>query len=134
MMKRKAISIPGFNHGQQPIPAASKVGPLVATGGVHGADLATGAIPEMVEDEVSNMFANLAGIMAAADGSLDDVARITVNIRSYDYRAALNDAWIATFPNAESRPARHTILNENLPGKMRLQCDAIAFISSSEEA
>jgi enamine deaminase RidA (YjgF/YER057c/UK114 family) len=134
MANRTSITVPGFSHGQQPIPAASRVGPLVATGGVHGVDPATGKLPEALEDEVRSMFSNLARIMAAAGGSLDDVARITVFVRALEHRGAVNAEWIALFPDAESRPARHTLLNEDLAGNMRVQCDALAFISSREES
>lgn len=134
MAKRTSISVPGFGHGQQPIPAASRVGPLVTTGGVHGVDPATGALPAALDDEVRAMFANLARIMAAAGGSLDDVARITVFIRSVEHRGAVNAEWITLFPDPQSRPARHTLVNEHLAGNMRVQCDALAFISSREES
>lgn len=133
MASRMSINVPGFAHGQQPIPAASRVGPLLATGGVHGVDAKTGALPPTLEGEVREVFRNLARILNAAGGSLDDVARVTIYLRSIEYRTAVNAEWIAIFPNPDSRPARHTLLNEHLAGSMRVQCDALAFISSREE-
>ena len=44
MAKRRSIVIEGFAHGAQPIPAASRVGNIVMTGGVHGIDPATGKL------------------------------------------------------------------------------------------
>lgn len=132
MSDRRSVDVPGFSHGQ-PIPAASRVGPLVATGGVHGVDPETASLPPTLEGEVHQMFRNLARIMEAAGGTLDHVARVTVYVRSIEHRAAINAEWIAIFPDPSSRPARHTQLNENLAGRMRVQCDAIAFISPRGE-
>lgn len=128
MSKRRSIEIVGFSHGQQPIPAASKVGPLVMTGGVYGLDRSTGALPDDVTEQTQLMFTNLAAIMEAAGGSMDDIARMTVYVKVPEARPAVNVEWLKAFPDAASRPARHTLVNEGLPANMLVQCDATAFI------
>lgn len=125
---RRSIEVDGFSHGQQPIPAASRVGPLVMTGGVYGLDPATGKIPDDVERQAALMFANLARIMAAAGGSMDAIARMTVYVKVPEARVAVNAEWLKAFPDAASRPARHTLVNEALPANMLVQCDATAWI------
>ena len=130
MSARRSIEIEGFSHGAQPIPAASRVGPLVMMGGVYGLDPATGTIPDDVAAQAELMFANLTRIMAAAGGSTGSIARMTVYVKVPEARAAVNAEWLATFPDAANRPARHTLVNESLPANMLMQCDATAWIAS----
>jgi enamine deaminase RidA (YjgF/YER057c/UK114 family) len=129
MTTRRSIEIEGFGHGAQPIPAASRVGPLVMTGGVHGFDARIGAIPDDVNEQARLMFENLTRLLVAAGGDLGCVARMTVYVKAPEARAAVNAEWLKAFPDPHSRPARHTIVYEHLPGKMLVQCDATAFVS-----
>lgn len=126
MTKRQSINVPGFHHGGQPIPAASRVGDLVATGGIHGMNAETGTLPDEVEAQVRNMFSNLQRILEAAGAGLDGVVRMTVFVKDKSLRDQVNDVWTEVFPDEGSRPARHTVQNENLPGNMLVQCDALA--------
>ena len=127
MSRRRSIDVEGFNHGGQPIPAASRVGGLIMTGGVYGLDPATGKIPDDVAEQARLMFANLKRILAAGEASLDDVARMTVYVKVPEARAAVNAEWLAAFPDPASRPARHTLQNDHLPANMLVQCDAVAW-------
>lgn len=129
MSARRSVVVEGFNHGQQPIPAASRVGPLVMTGGVHGLDPATGTLPDGVEDQARLMFENLARIMAAAGGAMTAIARMTVYVKVPEARAAVNAEWLRAFPDPADRPARHTLVNETLPANMLVQCDATAWVA-----
>lgn len=130
-MTRRSIDIDGFRHGAQPIPAASRIGPLVMTGGVHGVDRDTGAIPEDLDGQVSHMFANLKSILEAAGASLDDIIKVNVRISAPDARARVNEAWKLAFPNPRSRPARHTITHSDLPPPIIVQCEAIAYVAEA---
>ena len=129
-MKRRSVVLDWFKHGDQPIPAASRIGPLLITGGVHGVDRQTGDLPSDPEGQIRHMFKNLASVLEAGGATWDDVARVTVYIGSPAYRAIVNVYWVKAFPEEASRPARHTMINGNLPAKMHAQCDAIAFIES----
>ncbi len=122
----------GFGHGGQPIPAASRIGPLLITGGVHGVERNSGALPPDPTDQIRLMFENLAGILERGGATLDDVARLTVYIGSAEYRSLVNAHWVKVFPNEASRPARHTMINLNLPSGMHVQCDAIAYVPASQ--
>lgn len=128
MSARRSIEVEGFSHGQQPIPAASRLGPLVMTGGVYGLDPATGTIPDDVAAQARLMFANLAKIMEAAGGSMGSIARMTVYVKVPEARGAVNAEWLRAFPDAGDRPARHTLINETLPANMLVQCDATAWV------
>jgi len=127
-MTRRSIEVEGFSHGAQPIPAASRVGPLIMSGGISGLDAGTGKIPDDVQDQARLMFANLRLILQAAGASLDDVARMTVFVKVPEARAAVNVEWRAAFPDAASRPARHTLQNDHLPLNMLVQCDVTAWV------
>jgi len=128
MGARRSIDIEGFNHGQLPIPAASRVGPLLETGGIHGMDPATGRLPEDVQQQTKQMFENLGRIMAAAGGDIEHVARLTVFVAVPEAMAAVNEEWLRVFPDPASRPARRVVTECKLPGMMVVQCEATAWI------
>ncbi len=130
-MARRSITIPGFQHGQQPIPAASLVGNILMTGGIHGLDPATGKMAEAVEDQARIAFQHLANILAAAGGTFDDVVRMTFYVKAPEARPAINVEWLKAFPDAASRPARHTINYEQLPAGALFQCDCFAVITGA---
>jgi len=124
---RRSIHVPGLGHGSQPIPAASVVGGLLMTGGVSGKDPATGSIPEDPAAEVAQAFANLAAILAAAGGTMEQVVKVTVFVTDRGIRSHLNPVWEQHFPDPDHRPARHT-LEVPLTG-MRLQLEAVAVLA-----
>ncbi|WP_409190284.1 RidA family protein [Bradyrhizobium sp. RDM4] len=128
MIARRSIEVEGFSHGAQPIPAASRVGNIVMTGGVYGLDPATGKIPDEVEKQAELMFDNLKRIMAAAGTSIDRIVKMTVYVKVPEARPAVNTHWLAAFPDPASRPARHTFQNDHLPANMLVQCDATAVL------
>lgn len=123
---RRSIHVPGLGHGAQPIPMASVVRGLLMTGGVSGKDPQTGEMPEDAAAEVAQAFANLAAILEAAGGSLEDVVKVTVFVNDKSIRGLLNPSWEQHFPDADRRPARHT-LEVPLTG-MRLQLEGIAVL------
>lgn len=128
MAKRISIDVEGYHHGGLPIPAASRVGPLVMTGGVSGIDPGTRALPDDLDEQARLMFWNLERIMTAAGGSMDCIVRMTVYVKVPEARQAVNRQWLVAFPDEASRPARHTLVNEALPANMLVQCDATAFV------
>ena len=128
MSVRRSIEIEGFSHGAQPIPAASKVGPLVMTGGIYGLDRHTGTIPDDPSMQISHMFENLRLLMEAAGGGLGSIARISLYVKAPDVRGLVNEKWLELFPDPASRPARHTQTKTDLPANMIVQCDATAWV------
>lgn len=129
MGRRRSIEVPGFSHGANPIPAASRVDNIVMTGGISGLDPATGKIPDDAAAQCRLMFANLARILAAAGGSMDDVVKVTVWLKNAAVREVVNPVWLEHFPDPQSRPARHTMMNEHLAANMLIQCDAFAVVA-----
>ena len=127
MSKRKSFDVEGLGHAN-PIPAVSRIGNIVATGGVSGTDVSTGKIPEDVTTQCAHMFANLRTILAAAGAAPEDVIRVTVWIKRPEIRAEVNKEWVVMFPDPHSRPARHTMFYEHFAGAMVVQCEAWAVL------
>ena len=128
--KRRSFEIEGLGHAN-PIPAVSRIGNIVATGGVSGTDTTTGKVPEDVAAQCANMFANLQKVLAAAGATPEDVIRVTVWIRRPEVRAEVNKEWVAMFPDPHSRPARHTMFYDQFTNPMVVQCEAWAVIGGA---
>ena len=127
MSNRKSFEVEGLGHSN-PIPAVSRIGNLVATGGVSGTDTSTGKIPEDASAQCANMFVNLRKILAAAGATPEDVIRVTVWIERPEIRAEVNKHWVVMFPDLGSRPARHTMFYDQFTSPMVVQCEAWAVI------
>ena len=131
-MRRRSIVVPGLEHGSNPIPAASRRGPLLATGGVRGVDRESGVLPADAGEQVRHAFANLRAVVEAGGGTVEDVVHVTV-FAAADVRAAVNEEWVRMFPDAGSRPARH-LLRQELPDGMLVQLEALAFVMEDRES
>jgi 2-iminobutanoate/2-iminopropanoate deaminase len=129
MSNRKSIHVEGFSHGHNPIPAASRVGNIVMTGGISGQDPATGKTPEDPKAQVALAFANLEKIMKGAGASLDDIVKLGVVVKTFDLRDEINVQWLKYFPDEHSRPARHVTKYEHFGGTTALQLEAVAVIT-----
>lgn len=127
--KRRSICVEGFNHGAQPIPAASRAGNLVMSGGIYGLDPETGKLPDDVGEQTRLMFWQLERILTAAGAGLDDVVRMTFYVKDQAAREYVNTHWIERFPDPGSRPARHSLNYDGLPANMLVQCDFTALVS-----
>ena len=131
MSKRRSIEIPGLQH-ENPIPVASQKGPILVTSGVFGKDPVTGAIPPDIETQCALMFSNLRLILEAAGGVPEDIIKMTVWVKDKALRPHVNKEWQAMFPDEHSRPARHSLLNSDLPGAALVQCEIMAVIERTE--
>jgi enamine deaminase RidA (YjgF/YER057c/UK114 family) len=127
-MRRRSFEIEGYNHGGNPIPAVTRIGNLVLTGGIPGIDINTGIMPPALEDQCSNMFVLAGRTLKAADAKIEDVIKVTVFMKAGLSREALNREWLKYFPDPHSRPVRHTLVNEHLAGGMLIQCELMAVV------
>jgi 2-iminobutanoate/2-iminopropanoate deaminase len=130
MSRRKSFDVEGLGHAN-PIPAVSRIGNIVATGGVSGTDSSTGKIPDDVPTQCALMFANLRTILAVAGATPEDMIRLTVWIKQAEIRTDVNREWVAMFPDPDSRPARHTMFYDHFAGAMVMQCEAWAVIGDT---
>ena len=129
LTERRSIDAPGFSHGKLPIPAASRIGPFIASGNIFGYDFEAGAHPDDAEAQVSLMFAHMQRIVEAAGARLGDILKVTVYIREDSVRAAVDGCWVKLFPDAASRPARQAIATPQMPLNRLVACDVLAIAS-----
>ena len=127
MEQRRSIDVAGAKH-VNPIPSASRRGPFVASGAISGADSETGKVPDDLDEQCRLMFENVRRVMAAAGGSPDDIVKMTVWITDRTLRPILNKHWVEIFPDANSRPARHTLTSRDFTAPMQIQCDLLAVL------
>ena len=127
MYKRVSIDLPGVAH-TNPIPGACRIGPFFITSGVSGKDPKTNAFPDGIEAQCVQMFANLRALLDAGGARPEDVIKLTVWLKDKALRPHLNKQWLAMFPDAHSRPARHTFAGPDLDPPMLVQCEAMAVI------
>src|SRR6202008_613919 len=119
MDKRRSIDVAGAKH-VNPIPSASRRGPFVVSGAISGTDPATGKVPTDLDEQCR--------VMAAAGGSPDDIVKMTVWITDRSLREIMNRHWVVMFPDASSRPARHTLTSRDFTAPMQIQCDLMAVL------
>lgn len=123
----RSIHVAGASH-KAPIPAAARVGNILCTSAVAGKDPVSGELPADIDSQARNTFANLRAVLAAGGASMDDVVKFSVSIKSDAVRDAINAEWLAAFPDAHDRPARHIVVADLQHG-MQLQIEAMAVIS-----
>jgi 2-iminobutanoate/2-iminopropanoate deaminase len=125
-MARRSIEVPGLRH-RAPIPQAAVVGNLLVSGGISPIDPETGAVPEGTDEQVAIVFANIGRVLAAAGGTPGDVVKCTVFVQDKAIRPVIDKYWVEMFPDAASRPARHT-LRSDLQAGTQLQVEIMAVI------
>ncbi|RCW75500.1 enamine deaminase RidA (YjgF/YER057c/UK114 family) [Pseudorhodoferax soli] len=124
---RTSIYVEGFSH-KNPIPAGCRIGPLLMSGSIQGNDPATGKPAAGIEAQCRCMLENVRRIVEAAGGRTDDIVKLTVWMQDRTQRPALNAPWLEMFPDAATRPARHTMQAELDMGKL-IECDFTAYIA-----
>ncbi|WP_454689173.1 RidA family protein [Achromobacter aloeverae] len=129
--RRIAIYVDGVNH-KNPIPACCRRGSLVESGSIFGRDPTTGELAEGIEAQCRHMLENLRLIVEAAGGSPEDIVKVTVWMKDRGHRPVLNVPWLALFPDAGSRPARHAIHAPHLDGGKLLECVFTAYIPETQ--
>jgi enamine deaminase RidA (YjgF/YER057c/UK114 family) len=133
MLPRRAVHVPGLGH-TNPIPLASVVGNLLASGGIPGRDPDTGEWGPDFESQCRLMFENVRRVVESAGGSTDGILRMTVWLRDVSDKGPLNDEWVRMFPDPEGRPARHTFPDPGMPRGQYVQCEILAVLPGDPNA
>lgn len=109
MPKRQSINGSRARH-ENPIPNASRIGAIVMSSVIGGANPGSRELPSSLEQQVANVFAHIRHDVEAAGGSVDDIIKVTFWVKDpVNQRAALNAEWVKMFPDPAARPARHTL-------------------------
>lgn len=107
-MAQQVINLKGLEHPEGS-PNACKIGPLLVSGAIYGKDPETGMLPDSVDEQARNAFANMKRVLAEARMGLDDVAKLTIYVRDDDYAAIARKHWAECFPDPKRRPTRRTL-------------------------
>ncbi|HVZ10148.1 RidA family protein [Rhodopila sp.] len=128
MAKRQSINAPRARH-ENPIPNASRIGNIVMSSVIGGANPGTRDLPPTLDEQLANVFAYIRSDIEAAGGTVEDILKITFYVKDpIKDRPVINTHWVKMFPDAEARPARHS---QTLPpdSKALVQADFFAVVS-----
>ena len=128
MLRRaRSIHVEGVEHGA-PIPFGARVGNMIFSSGILGADPTSGEVPEDLESQCWFAFANMRTMLENAGGTLDNVGSVKVYMKDRSQREAVNRAWLEMFPDEADRPARHAIEYDAFPPGVLVQLEVIAVV------
>lgn len=121
-----------FAHAEtNPIPAGIRVGNLVHGASVSGEDPASGDIPDSLEAQIQNAFANMQGAITNAGGGLGNIAQVSVFFEDGPAgMPLLNGAWEETFPDADDRPT-YKFITAPLAGGRQVQFEFFGVLNAS---
>lgn len=126
-MTRRTVHAPDAPAPVGPYSHAAAASGLLYLSGQTPIDPATGALVEGdVGTQTERVFANLAAVLDAAGGSLDDVVKVNVYLTDMADFAAMNDVYARTF--SAPYPARTTVAVAGLPLGARVEIEAVAAL------
>ena len=126
MVQRDSIHIDEFVH-KNPIPNASRIGNIVASGAIMGRDPETDAPGATLADQCRLVFRHMRSTVEAAGGTPGNIIKVTIWLKDPSDREALNAEWTRMFPHPDSRPARHTQKDVS-DGPYLMHCDFMAVL------
>jgi enamine deaminase RidA (YjgF/YER057c/UK114 family) len=127
-MTRTSIEAGSFAH-QNPIPCATRVGPLIESSIIPPFNPGGRELPETVEEQIANLFIHMGNMLEQAGATWDDMAKVTFFVADpAEARTALNDPWVEKFPDPSSRPSRHTMQVPAEGGKLKISCVFTAYV------
>ena len=125
--KGRSIHVDGVKHGA-PIPMGARVGNMIFSSGIMGADPATGTVPEDLESQCVFAFANMKTMVENAGGTIKNIGTIKVYMKDRSQREAVNRPWLEMYPDEEDRPARHAIEYDAFPPGVLVQLEIVAVV------
>jgi 2-iminobutanoate/2-iminopropanoate deaminase len=115
--------------------APAAIGPYCQAIQIDGLLFASGQIPltpegQLVEGDVQvqarQVFNNIRAVLAAADGTLNNVVKATVFVQDLNDFALLNEVYAEAF--GDHKPARSTVQVARLPLDAKVEIEVIAKI------
>ena len=125
--KGRSIHVDGVKHGA-PIPMGARVGNMIFSSGIMGADPATGTVPEDLESQCVFAFANMKTMVENAGGTIKNIGTIKVYMKDRSQRGTVNRPWLEMFPDEDDRPARHAIEYDAFPPGVLVQLEIVAVV------
>ena len=127
-MSRQAIHSADAPAAIGPYSQAIRVGDTVYLSGQIGLDPATGNLRDGTEAQARQVFANLKAVAAAAGGTLDDMAKVTLLLADMADFAQVNEVMASFFK--EPYPARATYQVAALPKGARVEIEGVLVLRS----
>ncbi|MBE0623707.1 MAG: RidA family protein, partial [Burkholderiales bacterium] len=122
-MPKAVISTPHAPSAIGTYSQAVRCGDTIYLSGQIGLDPATMQLVEGIDAQVRRVFDNLQAVAAAAGGSLDDAAKLTIYLTDLAHFAKVNETMAAYF--TQPYPARAAIGVATLPRGALIEADAI---------
>ncbi len=97
MSERRSVEVPGLEH-VNPIPNASRIGPFLVSGGIFGKDPKTGKVPDGIEAQCEQTFANIRKVLEAGGAAPENVIKLSVWLKDMANRPIVNKYWLQLFP------------------------------------
>jgi 2-iminobutanoate/2-iminopropanoate deaminase len=124
-MPRSSINVGGIGH-QSPIPNASRIGNIIASGLIRGADPISSRLADTLPQQCAFMFSNMRQTVEAGGGTVEDIIKVTIWMKSLE-RQPVNVEWVKMFPDPAARPARQ-IMEVSMEEGVLVQCDFLAVL------
>ena len=124
--QRANFEVPGVGH-HDPIPMASRVGPLFQSSGIYGIDPADGKVVEGMEKQTDMVQLITRMVLERAGGTADDVTALTVMVQDFNNVPYFRERLLELFPDPQSGPALHFV-NYRMPEKWHVQFHVTAFL------
>ena len=119
MADRTSINLPGRGHRGGAIPMGSRIGKIVYSSGISGR-VSGGENTDDLDKQAETMFKNMKAFMELAGGTVDDIIFVMLLLKDRATREYVDKHWLLTFPDEDSRPARHALQTE-LGGGQEMQ-------------
>ena len=125
-MSKSVISTPQAPSAIGTYSQAVRCGDTIYLSGQIGLDPKTMQLVEGIDAQVRRVFDNLQAVAAAAGGSLDDAAKLTIYLTDLAHFARVNEIMAAYFK--QPYPERAAIGVASLPRGALVEADAILVI------
>jgi 2-iminobutanoate/2-iminopropanoate deaminase len=112
-----------------PAPAGFRAGNLIYCGRLAGTDPENGELPEDLQSQIRNVFAAMKTAVERAGATMDNIARVSLFMRSLGDLQEVNKVWVEQWPNAEDRPTYKFLQAALAPGR-HLEADFFAVAGS----
>ena len=127
-MPRSSIHVGGIAH-ESPIPNASRIGNIIASGLIRGADPTNSKLADTLHQQCAFMFSNMRKTVEAGGGTVEDIIKVTIWMEALE-REPVNAEWVKMFPDPAARPARQ-IMELPMEEGVLVQCDFLAVVGAS---
>lgn len=121
---KKVISTTAAPKAIGPYSQAIEAGGMIFLSGQLPIDPATGTMPEGIEAQTRQSFANIKAILAEAGCTVDHIVKTTVYLAGMSLFAPMNEVYAQQFSGAF--PARSAFAVKELPKQALVEIEVIA--------